>query len=82
MEPAKKDCQIVCLKVRIDAKTVTDWFSFCREVTADYCVHNSAKFGGQGKTVEVNEAKFGKRKYNRERVIEGALVVGDVEMDS
>ncbi|XP_050689954.1 uncharacterized protein LOC126982148, partial [Eriocheir sinensis] len=63
----------------IDAKTVIDRFSFCREVAVDYCVKNSVKLGDQGKTVEVDEAKFDKRIYNRGRVIEGTWVVGGVK---
>lgn len=47
-------------EVCIAATTALDWFSFCREVAVDYCINNSVKLGGQGKTVEVNEGKIGK----------------------
>lgn len=78
----QKTVKFCAREVRIDAKTVIDWFSFCREVAVDYCVHNSAKLGGQGKTVEVDEAKFDKRNYKGGRVIEGTWVVGGVERGS
>ena len=48
------------------SETISDWFSYCREV----CIHaveqhaqQNGKIGGRGCTVEINECKFGKRKY-------------------
>ena len=40
--------------------------------------------GGEGKVVEVDESKFGKRKYNtnRGRMVDGCWVFGGVERDS
>jgi hypothetical protein len=35
--------------------------------------------GGDGIVVEVDESKFGKRKFNRGHHIEGAWVVGGIE---
>ena len=34
--------------------------------------------GGQGLTVEVDESKLGKRKFNKGRVVEGQWVMGDI----
>lgn len=45
------------------SKTVVDWTSFCREVCLIVINKNSEKLGGPGKIVEIDEAKFGKRKY-------------------
>ncbi|GBN81746.1 hypothetical protein AVEN_191938-1, partial [Araneus ventricosus] len=39
--------------------------SFCRQVHVDMLVNNSAKLGGVGVVVEIDESKFGKRKYHR-----------------
>lgn len=59
--------------------TVVDWFSFCREVVADYVVQQSQPLGGPGKVVEIDEAKLGKRKYNRGRLLTGQWVIGGIE---
>lgn len=73
----------------IDAATVTshrtiaDWYSYCREVIIIYFLdkqtNTPTKIGGPGKVVQIDESKFGKRKYNRGRVIEGYWVLGMVE---
>ena len=45
-------------------------------------VHMSFKlrsFGRRGVIVEIDEAKFGKRKYNRGRIVTDAWVFGGIE---
>ena len=37
------------------------------------------QIGGPGKVVEIDESKFGRRKYNRGRYQEGHWVFGGVE---
>ncbi|KZR95704.1 Uncharacterized protein APZ42_010388, partial [Daphnia magna] len=51
--------------------TPIDWYNFCREVSEDIVINNSEKIGGVGITVEIDESKFGKRKYNRGKRVEG-----------
>ena len=43
---------------------------------------NSRKLGGKGKVVEIDEAKFGKRKHNRGHIDKEKWVFGDLERDS
>lgn len=72
----------VAAQVHVAHQTIVDWYSFCREVTVNFCVEHSTKLGGPGSTVEIDEAKFGKRKYQRGRLIEGHWVFGGFERGS
>ncbi|KAK3885599.1 hypothetical protein Pcinc_010191 [Petrolisthes cinctipes] len=45
-------------------KTICDWARFCREVLIEWSVKRQGKIGGKGMIVEIDESKFGKRKYN------------------
>ena len=61
------------------AETVVDWYNYCREVCADRIMnHHAGPIGGRGKTVEIDECKFGKMKYHRGRAIEGKWVFGGI----
>ncbi|KAG0440766.1 hypothetical protein DMUE_1510 [Dictyocoela muelleri] len=42
-------------------------------------LNNFCKIGGEGAIVEIDETKFGKRKYNRGRRVDGVWVLGGVE---
>lgn len=57
-------------------KTICDWASFSREVVVAWSVAQQDKIGGVGEIVEIDESKFGRRKYNVGRVIEGQWVFG------
>ena len=51
-------------------KTIIDYYNFCREITAVSLVNGSDNvIGGVGFTVEIDESKLFKRKYNRGRVL-------------
>lgn len=67
------------LNVGLSSRSVVDWYSFCREVFVDHSLKVSEVLGGPGCVVEIDEAKFGKRKYNRGRRVEGQWVFGGVE---
>ena len=58
--------------------SICDWASFCREVLIEWCIKRDGKIGGEGKIVEIDESKFGKRKYNVGRIIDGQWVFGGV----
>ncbi|KAK3873925.1 hypothetical protein Pcinc_021103 [Petrolisthes cinctipes] len=58
--------------------SICDWASFCREVLVEWCVKREGKIGGPGKIVEIDESKFGRRKYNVGRLVEGQWVFGGI----
>ncbi|KYN00044.1 hypothetical protein ALC62_02638 [Cyphomyrmex costatus] len=66
----------------VSSHTVVDWFSFCREVCAYWTDKQSEKLGGPGRTVEIDEAKIGHRKYNRGRLVKGNWIFGGFERES
>ena len=68
--------KVATSELKITQKTICDWASFAREVLVAWCIGREEKIGGAGKIVEIDEAKFGKRKYNMGRVIEGQWVFG------
>ncbi|KAJ4430503.1 hypothetical protein ANN_28915 [Periplaneta americana] len=51
--------------------TITDWRQFIDEVVEV----NSEKVVGDGKVVEIDESKFGRRKYNRDHFVGGQWVL-------
>ena len=63
-------------ELKLSDPSICDWASFCREVLVEWCVKQEGKIGGEGTVVEIDESKFGKRKYNVGRVIEGQWVFG------
>ncbi|KAF8789407.1 hypothetical protein HNY73_007346 [Argiope bruennichi] len=56
-------------------KTVTDWYSFCREVCQTVLIEESTMIGGVGSTVEIDKSKFRKMKYERGRTSEELVSV-------
>ncbi|KAF0764844.1 DDE Tnp IS1595 domain-containing protein [Aphis craccivora] len=55
----------------VSRATAVDWSNFNREIVYDGLILKRTPIGGVGLEVEIDESKFGKRKYNR-----GHLVVG------
>ena len=60
-------------------RSVTSSFNFIREVCAEYFKQNPVVIDGPGIEVEIDESKFGRRKYNRGRWQEGHWVFGGIE---
>jgi hypothetical protein len=60
--------------------TIADYYSYCREVCVSVCekLATNKKIGGPGLTVEIDESKFGKRKFQKGRLIEGQWVFGGI----
>lgn len=65
-------------ELQLSDPTIVDWASFCREVLIEWCLKQTGKIGGHNKIVEIDESKFGKRKYNVGRLIEGQWVFGGI----
>lgn len=66
----------------MSSATVVDWSNYLREVCVHAVTSRSRKLGVPGKTVEIDEAKIGHRKYNRGRIVEGNWVFGIIERES
>jgi hypothetical protein len=56
------------LELHIGKHTATGWTMFCREAMMDSVARSSEKVGAPGKTVEIDEISFGRRKYNPGRL--------------
>jgi hypothetical protein len=61
------------------SETVCVYFKYFRELVADSLDEADYCIGGPGIVVELDESKFGKRKYNRGHRVEGVWVLGGVE---
>ena len=61
--------------------TVTDWMNYCREMFHMFVMNDTRTYslGGQDIIVEIDESKFGKRRYNRGHRVEGNWVFGGSE---
>jgi len=70
---------ILELQVEIARQTAVNWASFCREVIYNALILNKQKLGGLGIEVEIDESKFGRRKYYKGHRVEGQWVFGMFE---
>ncbi|GFX99018.1 mitotic-spindle organizing protein 2A [Trichonephila clavipes] len=68
--------------LKVNKNTVVDWYMFCREVCMIACVKESAKLGGVGEIVEIDESLFGKMKYGKGRRGNVKWVFGGVQRES
>ena len=71
---------ITCyISLQISNKTSIDWYNFVRDICAQYFIDHPCVIGGPGIEVEIDKSKFGKRKYNRARQVDGHWVFGGIE---
>lgn len=66
----------------LSCRTTVDWYAMCREVCLCILEEDNTVIGGPGCTVEIDESKFGKRKFHRGRRVDGCWVFGGVERES
>lgn len=75
--------QFIGLQLNIKSDTtLTKWSNLCREVILNGMMMNKEKLGGIDKVVEIDESKFGKRKFHRGHKVDGTWVFGGFERDS
>ena len=65
--------------IGVSKNTISDWKTLIHTRVADFLVSNPSPLGGPGVVVEMDEAKFGKRKYNKGAYREGQWVLGAVD---
>lgn len=69
----------ICNQTGHSTATITDYLGHYRQLVAGSLDEDDCVIGGPGIIVEIDESKFGKRKYNRGHRVEGVWVVGGVE---
>ena len=62
----------------LSRRSVTEWRSNILEAVAVWLLNNPLPIGGPGVIVEIDEAMFGRMKYNQGAVREGVWVLGGV----
>jgi hypothetical protein len=65
--------------MRSNARTIASYVAYFRQLVGATLEFDDTIIGGQGIVVEIDESKFGKRKYNRGHSVEGMWVLGGVE---
>ncbi len=68
---------------RLSQKILSDWNNYLREVSVialDTLYVPQGKIGGPGRIVEIDESKFGKRKFNQGKRVEGTWLLGMIDI--
>ena len=66
----------------LSENTISDWKILLHTRVADWLIANPSPIGGTGVIVELDEAKFGKRKCNKGAYREGQWVLGGVDRNT
>jgi hypothetical protein len=69
----------IVLTTGLSKPTVTKFLGYFRQLVSCVLDTDDMIIGGQGVVVEIDESKFGKRKYHRGHHVEGVWVIGGVE---
>ena len=65
--------------IGISENTVSDWKQIVYARVSSFLLSNPTPLGGPGVVVELDEAKFGKRKYHKGNYREGMWVLGAID---
>ena len=66
-------------QIKTSSESVCDYKMYCHEICVNIVMDESDnQIGGPGFTVVIDKSKFGKRKYNHGRMIEGQWVLGGI----
>lgn len=77
-EQTRHECSLIDGET-VSSETIADRFSFCREVCAialDRRYEAEGLLGGLGITVEIDECKIGRRKFEKRSFREGMWILG------
>lgn len=66
----------------IGFSTMVDWAAFCREVVLWSLIVSSEQLGGNGRTVEIDQCKFEKQKYDLSEFANGKAALGGYERET
>ncbi len=64
--------------------TIARRYAECREVcitALELRKLSDGKIGGEGRVVEIDECKIGRRKFNKERIVDGSWILGMIDLD-
>jgi transposase-like protein len=67
---------------RFGDHVIPDWGMYCLEAMSVFLEGCSEKIDGPNRTVEIDESKFGQRKYHRGHSVRGQWVFGGIERES
>ena len=68
--------------VELSEPIICRWPEFLRHIILDSMMFNLEKLGGTGKIVEIDESKFGRRKYHWGHHVDGQWIFGGYEVES
>jgi hypothetical protein len=61
--------KIIQKDLGLSRQTIVSWFTLFREECVNDANVNHCQIGGDGHIVQIDEASFSKRKYNRGRIV-------------
>ena len=62
---------LLLTSLKVTDHTAVDWYYFITDVCAQYFLDHPKVIGGPGVEVEIDNSKFGRRKYNRGQRVDG-----------